>query len=184
MYELTAEKPKKEDLIKVKASVNEQRNILLEFEHQICQSKLQCVEAARDAEAEVILTTCTKSLNDLISLKVPKELPAPVRSNLELYLSSMKNGAQKTVDQWEKKVHGKNGGGFLTSITNWEIDSSSYKSIPQSIRRLYGLDKMADVKILTCVELNNLYGANIPKKIGAEVVTPPPPATDLNPSNL
>jgi hypothetical protein len=43
---------------------------------------------------------------------------------------------------------------------------------------------MAEAKILTCAELNNLYDANLPKKNNAEVVAPPPPATDLNPSNL
>jgi hypothetical protein len=150
------------DINIAKVSKDEQVKILLKFEHQICSAITPCLDETRTHQGETIVQLCNQSANKLASIPVPAELPDSVVQNLQLYHQSSINTSRHLADSWGRTTSSSDGGSFWGFFKRWEIDTCGYKSIPQQIRRLYELDKLAGKKLVNCKEIEELYISRLP----------------------
>lgn len=152
---------KREVLSKSTLNFEEQKKLFLEFDYKVCRAIVTCGDATRTGNPVEIQNVCKTGLRELNSIFIPGELPAAVKKNMEIYLQSSINGNKLMMDAWEIKADKIKGASLISTITNWEIDTCSYKSIPQKMRRLYLLNGSASRSILTCKEIEQMHSANV-----------------------
>jgi hypothetical protein len=158
-----------EDLMQSSLSMEEQRQQLLRFEAELCRSMELCQNVTRSAQPEVIVTTCQQSAQQMRDLLIPLALPEGVRDHLELYRTSQSHKAALLARRWwsprlsiplEIEIH---------HFNSYEIEVTGYQSVPQKIRRLYGLDSQARAKFVHCQEIQQLSEAYLAPELRAEV---------------
>jgi hypothetical protein len=153
------------DLTQSSVSFEDQRKVLIEFDHGICQSFTECSESTHGGDNTTIVKHCQNAAKEISQLRVPASLPQSVAKNLEVYRQSMINSSIKLADSWTVSRSGRAGGSFWTYMTNWEIDTCGPDSIPQKIYRLYKLDELTQSKIVSCQEISRLYNERFPAAV-------------------
>jgi hypothetical protein len=151
------------DLAKGTLSVDGQRDVLIAYEHQVCQAHDPCPRATRSGDGPEIARICRAAAASLDGLSLPGGLPPSVVANLELYRQSLRNGALATASAWASIGTPRSSGSFWGSLGRWEIDTCGYGSVPQRIWRLYELDQRAGTRLVTCKEIERLF-ADLPAK--------------------
>lgn len=139
----------------------EQKKLYLEFEIRICRAITPCLESTHTSDSTLIKSKCEEGLSQLNSIYISRELPSAVRENMKIYLSSSKNTANLLMDAWKTKAGRVKGASLFSTMTNWEIDTCSSKSIPQKMRRLFDLHPTDSKTIMNCKDIEQIYQTSI-----------------------
>ncbi len=156
--EWTAPKLQSSDLLKSKIPIDEQRRLLIIYEHKICLALTPCSEATMTSDNAHIVSECTIAAHRISQTRLPAGFPDSIDKNLKIYHQSLINGEKKVANSWATK--GMLSGSLLDSFSLWEIDTCSVGSIPQKIRRLYSMDKMSQTTLVSCKEIDEMYAQN------------------------
>jgi hypothetical protein len=151
---------KNEDIRTISATIDQQRDSLIDYKYKVCQAFTPCADASLRHNISEIVQVCRDATNQLYKTQIPNILPASVKKNIEVYHQSMINGSIKIADSWDGVT--KDGGTFWTHIFNWEIDTCGKQSIPQKVYRLYGIEQLSHSDIVTCKEIVQLYKSRSP----------------------
>ena len=155
--ELLTPSVKMSSLKKSKLTLEQQRELYLKFEYEICQAFVPCANSTLTGNSENIFVSCTIAKKKLAKISISPFFPDDVAKNMKLFLTSMEHSMTRSVNQWEVHRNGRMGESLMSSIKNWEIETCAYNSVPQKMRRIYGIDKLAAKKIVTCDDINQIY---------------------------
>lgn len=158
--EVTAPRMQTEDIATINATIDEQRQELIDYNYKVCQAFDLCASANLKMKNSEIVQACMRSAEQLTEIQISNIFPTSVKKNIEVFHQSMINGAVNIANAWGHV--GKRGGAFWTHITNWEIDTCGQQSIPQKVYRLYGIQEVSHVKIVTCREIVRLHQNRVP----------------------
>ena len=152
---------KREVLSKSTLSFEAQKKLFLDFDYRVCKAIIPCGEVSMTGNPEQIQKTCQIGLNELNAPVIPASLPSAIKKNMQLYLQSSINGNKLMIDAWQIQGDKVKGASLISTMKNWEIDTCTYKSIPQKMRRLYQLNGSDSHTLITCKEIEQMYSANV-----------------------
>jgi hypothetical protein len=160
-YELTAPKVTKATLNKSTLNFETQSLKYLEFEYLICKSFTPCSASTMNLGPDQIIEICKNSLEKLKEIKIDNQMPEDVKTNMNIFLTSMMHSVQRNINRNEIHHSNKRGDGrgetMMSPLKNWEIDTCTEKSIPQKLRTIYGFVNFSDKKIIDCNDITKQY---------------------------
>ena len=131
-----------------------QQMVLLKYKKRVCEIFEPCAAATMLSNSSEVIKNCNSAYTELSILQIPEELPEEIKKYLGIYQQSLLNNTEITSVSWDKSVNPFKA--LKTKLTNWEVDTCSFESIPQKVYRFYKFDEVAKTKLVTCKEIDIL----------------------------